>query len=113
MSSTTQKPFSRIYPPTTLSQVKPRRELLPVQGVPNEELVRTQEQVEAIFAKQRLSKEAEEEALDTEIRIGAKHVDLTELNEGRYPERLIAEWKTKGGFWSLMSFALKLLSKVL
>lgn len=58
-----------------------------------------------------LDKDEEEEALDTEIRVRAKHLDLDQLKEKKYPERLTAEWREKGGIWKVVALAIDIIKR--
>lgn len=58
-----------------------------------------------------MSSEEEEAALDREIRLKSKHLDLDNLERGKYPERLVAEWSARGGFWKLAALVIDLIRR--
>jgi len=50
-----------------------------------------------------LTEDEEEDALDRILRIRMKHLDMDKVVKGEYPDRLIAEWAAKGGWWKLVA----------
>lgn len=74
---------------------------------------RLKEQVDENIRKSaNLTKEEEGEALDREIELRSKHLDLTQLEQGQQPDRLTAEWAAKGGIWKLVALIVDVLRKV-
>lgn len=91
-----------------LSQPPPTPKVV---GVPEEVVAATKAEVDSHFPA--LSKEEEEEALDTEIELKTRHLDLDQLQQKKYPERLLAEWQARGGFWKIVALIVDLIRKVL
>jgi len=105
MSSTTQNPG-----PTPLFRRVPQPD---VKGVSDEEVAKTKALVDENIRKSSgLTKDQELEALEREIALKERHLDLTELEKGKYPDRLIAEHALSTGIWKVVALILDIIRRV-